>query len=93
MANEMNRTFGFENREFNVKVVLNHLAERRMGGLRIHKVVVSDTGPSGWSYEQLCTTEKLEVTVELCESKAKDHVLGIRNLSQEERILTDMGFE
>ena len=93
MANEMNRTFEFEGRKFNVKVTLNHLTERRRGGLSIHKVVINDMGPSNWFYEQACTTEQLERTVRLCESKAKDHVLGIKNLSPEERILSDMGFK
>jgi hypothetical protein len=93
MENEMNRAFEFEGRGFNVKVTLNHLAERRPGGMVLHKVAINEMGPSDWRFEQVVPTQMLEETIGLCESKAKGYVLGSTQLSPEERLLTELGFK
>lgn len=93
MANEMNKQVEIEGRQFNVKVTLNHMAERRPGGIVTHRIVINDMGPSNWFYEQMATTERLTESILLCESKARDYVMGTVQLSPEEKILVDLGFK
>jgi hypothetical protein len=50
-------------------------------------------GSSDWRFEQVVPTQMLEETIWLCESKAKDYVLGSTQLSPEERLLTELGFK
>jgi hypothetical protein len=93
IENEMSRTFECNGRVFEVTATLNHLIERRMGGVKLHKVAISETGLSNWKFEQVCSTEQLLRTVKLCQSKAEDHALGIKSLTPEQKILSDMGFK
>jgi len=93
MENEMSRTYEFNDREFEVRVTLNHLTERRMGGVKLHRVAIRETGLPDWEFEQVCSTEHLVRTVRLCLSKAEDHALGVKSMTPEQKILSDMGFK
>jgi len=92
---ELNKQFQYGDHKFNIKVELNHLVEKRIGGKKEHRIILNHMGPSNYYRTSLCQTPELEKTISLMEGEAKSWVDSHKheNKSQEEKILEGLGFK
>ena len=94
----LNKEFVYKTYRFNIKVELNHKAERHVGGKVTHKITMNDMGASNW-YKTVevdaADPKKMETMLTGLENMAKDFVeerLGF-GLSEMEIKLMQLGFK
>lgn len=91
----LNKIFEYKDYKFNIKVELNFSAERRPGGLVLHKITLNDMGISNFYKTLPVATSEIERIIELLENVAKEWVderLGL-GLSEIEIKLGQLGFK
>ncbi len=93
--NELNKIFEYNGYKFNIKVELNWRVERRINGLREHRITINDMGPSNYNKQYTCDSNLLESTISLAETAMIDYVdkRELNTSSNDIVMLKKLGFE
>lgn len=91
----MNKEFEHNGMRFNIKVELDQIVERTIGGKRIHMITVNDMGPGNYYERYKAETHTLASTINRAEENAKKWIDDRIELSktEEQKILESLGFK
>ena len=92
MSKIMNKEYLYKNYKFNIRVSLNTSTERRINGNNYHKVTISDMGSSNWFQEKEVLSIELLSIIENFEKLANDFVNDKDNRTDDEKLLSSVGF-
>jgi hypothetical protein len=92
---EFNKRYSYMNYNFNIKVQLNYIVERRPGGKVTHRITVNDMGSS--NYEQIYdmdATGSLQLKLETIEGEIRLSCKARENLgkSPAQLLLESLGY-
>jgi hypothetical protein len=91
----MNKEFEYKGTKFNIKVELDQIVERSIGGKRIHMITVNDMGNGSYYRKYQTETHNMSMNISRCEEEAKKFIDDIIELSktEEQKILESLGFK
>lgn len=92
MSKEMNKVVEYDNYKFNIKVELNAINEKRIDGKQYHRVTITNMGSVNWFHTKNVLSEHLRMCVSDFQILAQDFVSKKDNRTNEEKVLSDIGF-
>lgn len=91
---EMNKIHEYRGFKFNIKVELNYKVEKKINGVKYHKITLNDMGPSNYYKSYLCETDILLSYISDMINSAEEWVDNLIDGPKpfEQKILESIGF-